>query len=146
MRTVIEVWEFLEQDYGQLLELTSELVDSLTNFQFSKDAKTEEAKFTELYRSWTMVYADLEEEGFVSVLDNEQTLAKVAKRLSSHVSRTKYMDMRMEDLPKGESELEIMTTFLTHERKRQKALGRLEEPQLPAKTEDQQPSDKGGRR
>ena len=95
MRTVVEVWEFLEQEYGQLLELTSELVDS---FQFSKDAKTEEAKFTELYRSWTMVYSDLEEVGKVSVLDHEPTLAKVAKSFPSHVSQTKYVDMRMEEL------------------------------------------------
>ena len=145
MRTVVEVWEFLEQEYGQLLELTSELVDSLTNFQFSKEAKTEEAKFTELYRSWTTVYGDLEEVGKVSVLDHEPTLARVAKRLPSHVSRTKYVDMRMEELPKEKSELEIITNFLTQERKRQKALGRLEEQQLPAKTEDRQPPDKGGR-
>ena len=108
----------------------------MTNFQLSKEAKTEEAKITELYKSWTTVYADLEEVGNVSVLDHERTLAKVAKRLPSHVSRTKYVDMRMEELPKGKSELQIMTTFLTHESKRQKALGRLEEQQLPPKHED----------
>ena len=47
----------------------------------------------------------------------------------------------MEELAKGKSELQIMTTFLTHERKRQKALGRLEGSlpagEIPAKTEDQ---------
>ena len=72
----------------------------------------------------------------MSVLDHKTTLAKFAKRLPSHVSRTKYVDMRMGELPKGKSELQIMTTFLSHERKRQKALRRLEEQQLPPKHED----------
>ena len=72
----------------------------------------------------------------MSVLDHEPTLAKAAKRLPSHVSQMKYVDMSMEELPKGKSELEIMTTFLTHKRNRHKALERLEEQQLPPKIED----------
>ena len=53
--------------------------------------------------------------------------------------------MRKEELTKGKSELEIMTTFLSHERKRPKALGRLEEQQFPPKHEDQQPPGGGER-
>ena len=41
LKNVSKVWEFLDQEYEKLLELTSELVDSLTNFQFSKEAKNE---------------------------------------------------------------------------------------------------------
>ena len=37
LKKVSDVWEFLNLEYGQLLELTSELVDSLTNFQCSKE-------------------------------------------------------------------------------------------------------------
>ena len=127
------MWEFLNLEYGQLLELTSELVDSLTNFQYSKEAMTEDAKSAELWRIWSTVYADLEEVGKVSILDHEPTLAMFAKRLPSHESRTKYVVLRLEELTNGKSELDIMTTFLTLERKRQKALERLEDHQLPPK-------------
>ena len=67
------------------------MVDSLTNFQYSKEAKTEDAKFAELWSIWSMVYADHKEVGKVSVLDHETTMGKFAKRLPSPESRTKYV-------------------------------------------------------
>ena len=75
--------------------------------------KTEVATFAEFYRIWSTVYADLKDVDKVSVLDHEPTLAKFAMRLPSHKSRTKYMDLRFEELMKGKSELDIMTTFLS---------------------------------
>ena len=83
------MWEFLNQEFGQLLELTSELVNSLTNFQFSKEAKTEDAKFAELYKIWSTVYADLKDVDQVSVLDHEPLLAKFAKRLPCVVNQVR---------------------------------------------------------
>ena len=121
------------------MELTAELIKDLMNFQFSKQARTEDAKFAELFRVWTQVLADLAEVGRTSVLDHELTLTEFAKRLPSSASRTKYVEMRLEMLAEAEpkSELTIMTTFLQKERKRkkQKHLGQLEgkteEPQNP---------------
>ena len=34
-----EVWELLAEEYGQVMELTSEVVDSMVKFQFPKEAK-----------------------------------------------------------------------------------------------------------
>ena len=50
LKKVSDVWEFLNLEYGQLMELTSELVNSLTSFQYFKEAKTEDAKFAKLWR------------------------------------------------------------------------------------------------
>ena len=119
------------------MEPTAELIEDLTSFQFSKEAKTEDAKFAELYRVWQQVLADLVEVGRADILDHEPTLSKFGSRLPSNASRTKYVELRMEMLAEEEpkTELTIMTTFLQQERRKQKHLGRLEgktqEPQAP---------------
>ena len=63
LRKITEVWMVLDDEYGQVMELTAELIKDLTSFQFSKEAKTEDAKFAELYRVWQQVLADLVEVG-----------------------------------------------------------------------------------
>ena len=50
LRTMEEIWKFLDDEYGKDSELTSEHVDYLHNFQYSKSATTEAAKFKELHR------------------------------------------------------------------------------------------------
>ena len=89
LRLITEVWEVLDEEYGQVMELTAELIKYLTNFQFSKEAKTEDAKFAELYRVWQQVLADLVEVGRIDILKHEPTLSKFASRLPSNASRTK---------------------------------------------------------
>ena len=76
LRQIAEVWKVLDDEYGQVMELTAELIKDLTSFQFSKQAKTEDAKFAELFRVWTQVLADLAEVGKTNVLDHEPTLSK----------------------------------------------------------------------
>ena len=44
-----EIWEFLDSEYGKDSELSSERVAYLHNFQCSKNATTEAAKFKELH-------------------------------------------------------------------------------------------------
>ena len=44
-----EIWEFLDGEYGKGIELSSERVSYLHNFQCSKSATTEAAKFIELH-------------------------------------------------------------------------------------------------
>ena len=107
------------------MELTAELITDLTNFQFTKEARTEDAKFTELYRIWHQVNADLSEVGKVSVLNHEPTLSKFASRLSSQAFSLKYVELRLEILNEAEpkSELAIMTAFLAQEAEALRAPG-----------------------
>ena len=59
MSSMAEVWEFLDEEFGKHSELTSERVDYLHAFKYSKDAVSEAAKFMELYDRWIEVYSDL---------------------------------------------------------------------------------------
>ena len=77
------------------MELTAELIEDLTSFQFIKEAMTEDAKFAELYRVWQQVLADLSEVGKVSLLDHESALSKFTRRLPSQASRIKYVELRL---------------------------------------------------
>ena len=115
LRQISDVWKVLDKEYGQVMELTADLIEDLTSFQFSKEAKTEDTKFTELYRIWKQVLADLA----------EPTLSKFAKRLPSSASRYVELRLKMQEEAEPKTELQIMTTFLLQERKRQKHLGRL---------------------
>ena len=128
MRMMVEVWEFLDAEFGQVMEITSELIDSLTQFQFSREAKTESQRFTELHRKWQEVYSDLTEIDKVKVLDHEPTLAKIGQKLPSNTSRGEYVKFRLNGKRNGKSELDIMTQFMSSERERQKAWERLETP------------------
>ena len=78
-----------------------------------------------------------------SVLNHEPTLAKFAQRLPSHESRAKYVELRMKGLEDNKTKLEIMNAFLILERKRQKAIGRLEVRKPPPKAEDRQTPGRG---
>ena len=128
LKLMSDVWKDLDEETGQVMELTSELIEALTSFHISKEAKTEDAKFAELYRIWTQMLADLSEVGKISALDHEPTLAKFARRLPNHASRTKYVDLRLELLQETppKTELQIISLFLLQQRKRQKCLGGLE--------------------
>ena len=44
-----EVWTFLDQENDQIMEVTSNIVDSLNTSIYSLSAKTEGAKFLELF-------------------------------------------------------------------------------------------------
>ena len=70
MSSMDEIWEFLDDEFGKHSELTSERVDHLHGFQYSKGAVMEAAKFRELYKCWSTVYSDLESVGKQEVLDH----------------------------------------------------------------------------
>ena len=59
LKSMDEVWDFLNKEYGLAFELTRELLSSLTNFKYSKEARGNYQKFLELYRRWTTVFVDL---------------------------------------------------------------------------------------
>ena len=125
LKTMDQVWTFLDDEFGQPMEISSELVDSLTNFKFSSGAKTEGQKFVELRRKWNEVYADLEEIDRVGVLDHEPTLNKICQRLPSQASQTKYVEWKIEWSEQRFTELEIMSKFMVKEGQRQRALQRM---------------------
>ena len=49
MKSMEEIWKFLDDEYGKDSELSSECVAYLHNFQYSKNATTEAAKFKEIH-------------------------------------------------------------------------------------------------
>ena len=108
------------------MEITSEVVDSLINFSFSSQAKTESAKFIELHCKWNEVYANLEEINKTDVLNHEPTLMRISKKLPSEMSRDKYVDLRLLRRTEGKTELKIMSEFMRMERLRQKTKQKLE--------------------
>ena len=123
MKTMAEVWATLADEYGQPMELVNEAICGLTSLQYT--SKMEGEQFNELFRKWTEVLADLEEIGKTEVLNHEPTIWSVVRKLPSAVSRSKYVELRQEMEGQG-SELDIMTAFMTKERRRQKALLKLE--------------------
>ena len=124
--TMTKVWDTLNEEYGQVMDICNEAVHTLTTFKFPSQSKTESLQFRDLYRKWQEVVADLEEVGRLSVLDHEPTIWSVAKRLPSAQSRVKFVEYR--SARKGIlSELEIMTGFMQEERQRQKALENIEQ-------------------
>ena len=121
------VWAYMDEEFGQEMEICSELVANLTSFKFSAGSKSESDKFAELHRKWNEVYADLEEIGKVEVLNHEPTLMMVCQRLPSATSRDKFIDHRMQAKEEGDkNELEIMVDFMAKKRQRQKARQKLD--------------------
>ena len=59
IKTMEEIWKFLDVEYGKPNVLSKERVNYLHTFQYSKTATSESAKFNELYQCWSTVYSDL---------------------------------------------------------------------------------------
>ena len=129
LKTVADVWEFLDRKYGSTMELASELVSGLQDFQYSNKAKTESAKFAELHREWTKVYNDLEEVGELDALDHKPTLTGLSRKMPTDDAKKAYIDLRIKMLEECEnavpptklSELAVMRKFMKAERRRQEA-------------------------
>ena len=50
LNTLDEVWEALDEEFGQMIENVSSLVREMLAFKNSKKAKTKSSKFMELWR------------------------------------------------------------------------------------------------
>ena len=124
LKSMQEVWAFLDQEYGQIMEVTSEMVDSLAAFTFSAAAKTDGMKFVELFRKWQ----DLRDIGELNVLNHAPMLAKVGQRFPSTATRQNYVKLRRELLKQKKTELEIMIQFMLEEWELYKEMDRLEVP------------------
>ena len=86
-----EVWDLLQEEYGQPMDVCNEIIRHLRNFKFSSAAKSENQKFHELNRQWNQAYADLEEIDKLNLLDHEVILLDVALKSLSSTSCKQYV-------------------------------------------------------
>ena len=91
-----EIWQFLDNEYGKNSKLSSERVAYLHNFQCSKNATTEAAKFKELHRCWSTVYSDLANMDQLEILNHAPTLKTFISKLPSKASLDRYIAMAKE--------------------------------------------------
>ena len=154
LKSLKDVWEFLDRKYGNTMELASELIHGLHNFQYSVKAKTESAKFAELDREWTKVYNDLEEVEKLDSLDHEPTLTGLSRKLPTTEAKKAYCDLRIKMIEECEqatpptkvSELEVMKLFMKAERRRQETYaGVLNDAAVASKPREWIPGQNGAR-
>ena len=74
LRSMAEVWKYLDHEYGRDDKLAAERIAYLHAFQCSKSANTTVAKFKELHACWREVYTDLDKVGAAGNLDNPHAL------------------------------------------------------------------------
>ena len=123
--SMTDMWEFLDEEYGKDSELTSDRVDHLHAFQYSKGATSESQKFMELYDRWTEVYHDLESVGKQDVLDHDPTIRDFVKLLPSKAIVERYISTKKELSAKGDSALAIVRAFMKSKRANQKQIMEL---------------------
>ena len=87
MRTMEEIWEFLDDEYWKPRELSIERVAYLRAYQHSKTATTEATKFMELYHCWSTVYSNLAEVDQLDVLNHPYALNTFLRKLPSKASK-----------------------------------------------------------
>merc|ERR1711867_305863 len=96
MSSMEEIWEFLDDEFGKHSKLTSERVDYLHAFKYSKDAISEAARFKELYKRWIEVYSDLESVGKQEVLDYAPMIKGFLTKLPGKAIQERYVAMNKE--------------------------------------------------
>ena len=120
-----EIWKVLDLEYGQVKDVVAALVKQLNRFQYSKAARSDSAKFQELYNEWNRVVQDLREYGKEEVLNSEPILDNIARKLPAKIAKEYVLACQ-----KGETEnlndYEIMSKFMASERETQKRIARLE--------------------
>ena len=115
MRTMEEIWEFLDDEYWKPHELSIEGVEYLHAYQHSETAITEATKFKELYLCWSTIYSDLVKVNQLDVLNHWPMLKTFLRKLPSEASVMRYIAMESELRLKKKSKLEIVATFMTAE-------------------------------
>ena len=142
LHSMEEIWAILDDKYGKVMELSLELIMGLQKFSYSKGAKGDSARFTELYREWTKVHNDLQQVGELSALDHKPTLCNIASMLPCPESKMRYTKMRNqlqdankevrssqaaagEELTAEPTELHIMNLFMKAEKRLQEGYEHL---------------------
>ena len=120
-----DVWETLDEEYAREGEFGNILIQEVTNFKPSAEARTESDQFLEFHKKWSQVKADLTEVNQVGLLDYGPTLSILEKILPA-ASKDKYVDFKMEEQEKGRAANDVFTSFMIKERSRQKSRKRME--------------------
>ena len=100
LKTMVEVWEYMDKEYGHHGDIITRRVLDLHNFQVSKNARTASAQFHELYAVWRKVF-----------------MTKFPMQ-----SKREYITLAASKEMKGKELQEIMNTFMKEERERQREL------------------------
>ncbi len=87
MRTLEEAWRFLDEEFGQVDQLTAERISFLHAFQPSEGARTDHAKFRELHAVWREVFTDLDKVDVGYNLNNALVLESFIRKFPRTVKR-----------------------------------------------------------
>ena len=93
MRTMVDVWRYLDNKYGRDDKLAAERITHLHSFQVSKSAHTTTANFKELHVCWREVYNDLDKVKAAGTLDNHHALNIFASKFPESC-RDRYVDLK----------------------------------------------------
>ena len=137
LRTMAEIWKVLDNKYGNVMDLSRELISGLWNLTLPPD-ESEPARFQILHREWQKVYNDLEQVGQLGALDHDPTLCQVAAKLPSEEAKKNFSKLRISMRAANErarsqpgsevakvSELAIMSTFMEEEKQLQDQYAQL---------------------
>ena len=116
LKTLDQVWEFLDEEYGNKRKLAAQRVADLNQFRFPAHVKTETAKALELYEIWRDVYTDLENVDREGALDGDSVVTGFITKFPD-----KMQDdwIKFEALPENSADPpgKVLNAFLTETRK-----------------------------
>ena len=125
LKTMEEVWNVLSREYGRPDELVTECIGSLSNFHFT--AKSDGAKYVELFRKWSEVIADLEEVGEVEALNNAAIIESVVKKFPGAACRSRYAKFSISPSNQEKSKFQVLRDFMQDERNLQREIMKYSE-------------------
>ena len=125
MRTLLEVWQFLDLEYGQVDKLAEEQINFLHTFQVPKTATTDGARFKELHRVWRKVYTTLDKIKAAAHLDSPLAINAFVRKFPAS-SRQSYARLKSDPAMASKKLGEIMNAFMILERKEKVELENLE--------------------
>ena len=136
-----EVWQILDHEYGQAVDICGEAVEELRVMVPS--GKTDAHKFIELYRKYTRVKNDLIEFGRLKDLDNLPVIKALSMKFPSHAIKLRYTDFRVQqrDIDQNVSEFEILDGFMKREKGIQQDMLKLEPQSTDSKSTDSKNKD-----
>ena len=116
LKTLDQVWEFLDEEYGNKRKLAAQRVADLNQFRFPAHVKTETAKALELYEIWRDVYTDLENVDREGALDGDSV---VTGFISKFPDKMQDDWIKFEALPEYSADPpgKVLNAFLTETRK-----------------------------
>ena len=111
---MVDVWEILDEEYGNNIDICPEVIGELTSFKFSTRSPTQQ--FLEFYNKYSHAKQDLKQVNKLSELDNLTTLRMLAKKLPGEHLKWEYAKARVaQKNQSGTTELDIFDSFMTEQ-------------------------------